>query len=703
MVDLKRPELYENRELSWIKFNERVLEEAKRKENPLLERLLFLSITASNLDEFFMVRVASLKDVKQAGSKKKDISGRTASEQLEEISKRLHEFIKSQYNTYNMSLLPLLRENGLNIIKSYKKLSPKQQKQTEKYFDEMVYPVLTPMAVDSSRPFPLVRNKSIHIAALITSKKDKKKLDFATVQVPDVLPRGFFLENEDGSTSLIFLEEIIKQNMKKLFLDRDIKTMAVYRIIRNADLTIDEEEAADLLKEIEEKIKGRQWGQVICLSVEDGIDKKLLKVLIQNFKVGQEDIYTMTGPADLKFLGKLHDLEGWDDKRNKKHTPAPVKEFMQGNSIFDIVRNQDVFMHHPYQSFEPVVRFIQEASEDEKVLAIKQTLYRVSGNSPIIAALAKAAERGKQVTVLVELKARFDEEHNIVWAKKLEKAGCHVIYGLLGLKTHSKITLVVRMEEDGIRRYVHLGTGNYNDSTAKLYTDMGLFTCDEAIGSDATAAFNMLSGYSEPESWNKLLLAPYWLKDAFYTMIDREIKHAKEGKEARIIAKMNSLNHKGIIQKLYEASMAGVKIDLIVRGICCLKPGIPGISENITVRSIVGRFLEHSRIFYFYNDGAEDIFLGSADWMNRNLERRVEIVFPIEKEEIKAQIKEVLDIQLADTMQARICKEDGSYQRVDRRGKVKLNSQEYFIDWAYKKIKKEKPAIGERKFIPKEG
>ncbi|MDO4170994.1 MAG: RNA degradosome polyphosphate kinase [Lachnospiraceae bacterium] len=697
---LKNPEYYDNRELSWIKFNERVLEEAKKNSLPLLERLKFLSITASNLDEFFMVRVASLKDVENAGSTKKDITGMTAEEQLKQISKKLHEFIKSQYNTYNMSLVPQLEANGLKILKSYKDLTKEQAKETEKYFDEIVYPVLTPMAVDSSRPFPLVRNKSINIAALIASKEDKNEVDFATVQVPDVLPRGFFLEGEDGGQCLILLEEIIKQNMKKLFLNHDIRTMGVYRIIRNADLTIDEEEAADLLKEIEEKIRGRQWGQVIHLSVEDGMEKKLVKVLSDNFKVKKNDIYYLSGPADLKFFMKLYGLKGWDDKRNKPHKPAPVKEFMNGENIFDVIREKDVLMHHPYQSFDPVVNFVKQASVDPDVLAIKQTLYRVSGNSPIIAALEKAAHNGKQVTVLVELKARFDEEHNIVWAKKLEKAGCHVIYGLLGLKTHSKITLVVRREEEGIKRYVHLGTGNYNDSTAKLYTDMGLFTCDAAIGNDATAAFNMLSGYSEPESWNKLLVAPYWLKHAFYTMIDREIKHAKEGKEARIVAKMNSLNHKGIIQKLYEASQAGVKIDLIVRGICCLKVGIPGVSENITVRSIVGEFLEHARIFYFYNDGAEDIFLGSADWMNRNLERRVEIVFPIEDEQLKEEVKDVLRVQLADTLQARVYQPDGSYQKVDRRGKAALNSQEYFIKWANKQVKEEKVPVGQRKFTP---
>ncbi len=701
MKELKNPEYYDNRELSWIKFNERCLEEAKRTDLPILERLNFLAITASNLDEFFMVRVASLTDVDNAGSKKKDIAGMTAGEQLKAISKKLHEFMKSQYNTLNMSILPKLAENGLTLIKSYKDLTEEQAKQTEAYFDEIVYPVLTPMAVDSSRPFPLVRNKSINIAAMIAPKDDKNEAEFATVQVPDVLPRGYFLCDEDGTQSLVLLEEIIKQNMNKLFLNHKIKSMGVYRIIRNADLTIDEEDAADLLLEIEEKIRGRQWGQVIHLSIEDGMDKKIVKYLVESFSVKKDNIYHLNGPMDLKYFMKLHGLEGWDDMRNKKFKPSPLKEFMNGESIFDVVREKDVLMHHPYQSFDPVVDFIKEASEDPNVLAIKQTLYRVSGNSPIIAALEAAAMAGKQVSVLVELKARFDEENNIVWARKLEKAGCHVIYGLLGLKTHSKITLVVRREEEGIKRYVHLGTGNYNDSTAKIYTDMGLFTCDEAIGSDATAVFNMLSGYSEPEQWNKLLVAPYWLKDAFFSMIDREIEHAKAGKEARIIAKMNSLNHKGIIQKLYEASQAGVKIDLIVRGICCLKVGIPGVSENITVRSIVGEFLEHARIFYFYNDGEENVFLGSADWMNRNLERRVEIVFPVEDEELKNQVKEVLFVQLDDTLQARIYQADGTYKRVDRRGKTALNSQDYFKRWAVKQLKEEKPVKGERRFVPK--
>lgn len=696
----QEPELFENRELSWIKFNERVLEEAKKTQLPLLERLKFLSITASNLDEFFMVRVASLKDVEHAGSKKKDIAGMTATEQLKAISKNLHEFIKSQYNTFNMSIAPQLAANGLKVLKSYEELTKEQAKMTEEYFDSIVYPVLTPMAVDSSRPFPLVRNKSINIAALISPKGEKKEVEFATVQVPDVLPRGFFVPAEDGTQCLILLEEIIKQNMKKLFLKHDIRTMAVYRIIRNADLSIDEEEAADLLKEIEEKIKSRQWGQVIHLSVEDSIEKKLLKILTENFNVKKDDIYYLSGPADLKYFMKLYGMDGWDDKRNPSHKPAPMQEFMNGEMLFDVIREKDVFMHHPYQTFDPVVNFVKQASVDPQVLAIKQTLYRVSGNSPIIAALAKAAEMGKQVTVLVELKARFDEENNIVWAKKLEKAGCHVIYGLLGLKTHSKITLVVRKEEEGIKRYVHLGTGNYNDSTAKLYTDMGLFTCDEAIGSDATAVFNMLSGYSEPDSWNKLLVAPHWLRTGFYAMIDREIKHAKEGKEAKIVAKMNSLNDKGMIRKLYEASAAGVKIDLIIRGICCLKVGIPGVSENITVRSIVGEFLEHSRVFYFYNDGAEDVFLGSADWMNRNLSRRVEIVFPVENEEIKTEVIKVLKVQLADTLQANMLMPDGSYHKVDGRGKQALNSQNYFSKWAYDLIKEDDEPVGERKFIP---
>ena len=471
--------------------------------------------------------------------------------------------------------------------------------------------------------------------------------------------------------------------------------------MRNADLTIDEDEAADLLKEIEKQIKKRAWGEVIKLEVESDMDKRLLKELKKQLQVANESVYLINGPLDLTFLMKVNGLDGFEQLKNKKYIPQPVRGLNNEESIFDQIKRKDILLHHPYDEFTPVIEFIKEAASDPDVLAIKQTLYRVSGNSPIVAALAKAAENGKQVTVLVELKARFDEENNIIWAKKLEKAGCHVIYGLVGLKTHSKIALVVRREEDGIKRYVHLGTGNYNDITAKLYTDMGMLTASDSIGEDATAVFNMLSGYSEPPAWNKLIVAPIWMKNKFVSLIEREAGNARQGKEARIIAKMNSLCDPVIIKSLYEASNAGVKIDLIIRGICCLKTGIPGLSENITVRSIVGNFLEHSRIFYFYNDGFEDVYMGSADWMPRNLDKRVEITFPVEDEDLKKQVIEIINIQLADTLKAHVMQADGSYEKQDLRGRDKLEAQAFFCKQAVNAKKGESSKTMSRVFVPR--
>ena len=610
----KDPSLYTNRELSWLLFDKRVLSEARDKQIPLFERLKFLSITASNLDEFFMVRVASLKDMVNAKYTKKDIAGLTASEQLSRITVAAHELVAQQYSTYNRSLLPLLKANGLTVVERHEDLNDEQAAYVDDYFDENVYPVLTPMAVDSSRPFPLIRNKSLNIGSLLSRRGEKKELEFATVQVPSVLARIVEIPaGEDGNRAVILLEEIIERNISRLFLNYDVLCSHPFRIMRNADLTIDEDEAEDLLKEIEKQLKKRQWGQAIRLEVEAGIDKKLLSIIKKELSIDEDDIYRIDGPLDLTFLMKMYGLSGFEHLKAEKYEPQPVPEFMGEGSVFDQIRKGDILLHHPYQSFEPVIRFVREAAKDPDVLAIKQTLYRVSGNSPIIAALAQAAENGKQVSVLVELKARFDEENNIVWAKKLEKAGCHVIYGLVGLKTHSKITLVVRREEDGIRRYVHLGTGNYNDATAKQYTDIGMMTCSEAIGEDATAVFNMLSGYSEPLSWNKLSLAPLWLKDKFLRLIGREAEHARAGEKGHIVAKMNSLCDRDVIEALYAASAAGVKIELIVRGICCLKVGIPGVSENISVRSLVGTFLEHSRIFYFENAGKSEVYCGSAE------------------------------------------------------------------------------------------
>ncbi len=679
-IDFLNTKYYTNRELSWLQFNERCLSEARDHSNPLFERLKFLSITASNLDEFFMVRVASLKDMVNADYKKPDIAGMTAQEQLNAVGEAVHRFVDMQYSTYNRSLLPQLEQNGLVIVRNHEELTQEEGEYTDRYFNEFVYPVLTPMAVDSSRPFPLIRNKTLNIGALVRKKGGDEDLDFATVQVPDVIPRILELPVEEGQPrKLILLEEIIVRNMSKLFLNYDIICCNPFRVGRNADLSIDEDEAEDLLKEIEKQLKKRQWGQAIRLEVENSVDRRLLKVIAQELCVDETEIYRIDGPLDLTFLMKLYKLEGFD--RLKEHaysSPQSVPELPADCDIFEEIRKGDILMHHPYQTFDPVVRFVSSAAADPSVLAIKQTLYRVSGNSPIIAALAKAADNGKQVTVLVELKARFDEENNIVWAKMLEKAGCHVIYGLVGLKTHCKITLVVRREDDGIRRYVHLATGNYNDSTARQYTDVGMFTCREAYGEDATAVFNMLSGYSEPLAWNRLSLAPLWLKDRILYLIQRETENARKGESSHIIAKMNSICHQEVIAALYEASAAGVRIDLIVRGICSLKTGIPGVSDNITVRSIVGNYLEHSRIFYFENAGKPEYYCSSADWMPRNLERRVEIMFPVENTALRAKIMHILETELHDTEKAHLLNPDGIYVKVDRRGKMPLNSQKLF-------------------------
>lgn len=702
-AEFEKAEYYTNRECSWLSFNNRVLSEARDKSLPLLERLKFLSITSSNLDEFFMIRVASLKDMVHAKYTKKDIAGMTPQEQLTVIAEKAHDLVHQQYNTYNRSLLPAMKQNGMEVVTEHEKMTKEQKEYADRYFEENIYPVLTPMAMDSSRPFPLIRNKTLNIGALISRKGEKSKAEFATVQVPSVLPRIVRLpDGPEGEKCVILLEELVERNIDKLFLNYNVICAHPYRIMRNADLTIDEDDAADLLKEIQKQLKKRQWGEVIRLEIEDKMEPKLLKILKQEFSVKEDDIYKINGPLDLTFLMKLYGIEGMDEHRAKSYKPQPVPGMNEEEDIFTQIRRKDIFLHHPYMTFDPVVKFVKQAATDPDVLAIKQTLYRVSGNSPIVAALAQAAENGKQVSVLVELKARFDEENNINWAKMLEKAGCHVIYGLLGLKTHSKITLVVRKEEDGIRRYVHLGTGNYNDSTAKLYTDCGILTCSEPIGEDATAVFNMLSGYSEPKHWNRLVLAPIWMRDGFMRLIQRETAHARNGEPARIIAKMNSLCDKEIIAALYEASAAGVEIDLIIRGICCLKTGIPKVSENIRVRSIVGTFLEHARIFYFRNGGDEEFYMASADWMPRNLDKRVEILFPVEDADIQEQIRHILQIQLEDTMKAHILQPDGSYEKVDKRGKVLLCAQDYFCEEAIKAAKPALDPVQSRVFIPAE-
>lgn len=697
-----KPEYLENRELSWLQFNKRILAEAKDKSILLFERLKFLSITASNLDEFFMIRIASLIDMIHAEYTKRDIAGMTPREQLDAIIPEAKEFITDQYKTLNRSLLPQLEKCGLTLIRHHEDLTPDQAEYVDDYFRKNVYPVLTPMAVDQSRPFPLIQNRTLNIGALIKDKQQDDVVDIATVQVPGVLPRIVRIPTEkEGETAIILLEEVIERNLDKLFLNYTVLSAHPYRVMRNADLTIDEEEAADLLKEIEKQLKQRQWGEVIRLEVADTMDRRLQKKLMEQLGVEENYVYKIKGPLDLTFLMKVYGLEGFEEYKLPKYIPQPVPGLDRERGIFEQIREHDILLHHPYYEFTPVVDFISQAANDPNVLAIKQTLYRVSGNSPIVASLARAAENGKQVTVLVELKARFDEENNIGWAKMLEKAGCHVIYGLVGLKTHSKIALVVRREEEGIKRYVHLGTGNYNDVTAKLYTDMGLLTCNDAIGEDATAVFNMLSGYSEPPAWNKLMVAPIWMKDQFLMMIGREAEYAKKGKEARIIAKVNALCDPDIIEALYKASTAGVKIELIVRGICCLKVGIPGISENIQVRSIVGNFLEHARIFYFYNGGFEDVFMGSADWMPRNLDKRVEITFPVEDETLKRRVIDILQMQLRDNLKAHILLPDSrEYAKLDLRGQDKISSQSEFCRIATQKKPKVDEAVVKHVFEP---
>ncbi|HHX36475.1 MAG TPA: RNA degradosome polyphosphate kinase [Clostridiaceae bacterium] len=693
-------ENFVNRELSWLEFNERVLLEARDRKNPLMERLSFLSITQSNLDEFFMVRVASLRDQFNVDYSKTDISGLLPGEQLEAISECAHAMMYRMYTTYNRQILPRLKREGF-FIRNVSELDDRQREIIDDYFDTTLYPILTPMAVDSGRPFPLIHNKVINLGLMLRRAGDEEgEIQFSTIQMPTVVPRIFVLTPErtangndrksgDPLLEVVLLEDIVAANLHKLFDGYDILDQVDYRIMRNADLEIDEEEAADLLVEIEKQIRLRDWGEVIKLEINDIVSPELLDFLVTELEVDHSSIYSINGPLDLTFLSKLRGLPHCKQQKQLYYpafSPQPVSLYQkriaeakeQGineTDIFTAIRQGDIFMYHPYEKFDPVLEFIRRAARDPDVLAIKQTLYRISSDSPIIQYLTEAARNGKQVFVLVELKARFDEENNIHWARALEKEGCHVIYGLVGLKTHSKITLVVRKEEEGIRRYVHLGTGNYNDQTAKLYTDSAIFTCRESYGEDATEFFNMLSGFSAPDDWYKLVVAPRWLRRTFVALIQRETRLAEAGKKARIVAKMNSLVDEGITKELYKASQAGVKIELIVRGICCLRPGIKGLSENITVRSLVGRYLEHARIYYFENDGHQDVFMSSADWMPRNLDRRIELLYPVEDKECKARAMEILRIQLEDNLRAHLGNPDGTYRKPDLRGVQSLDAQ----------------------------
>lgn len=658
-LDLTKPEYFYNRELSWLKFNLRVLKEAMVKDTPLLERLKFIAISASNLDEFFMVRVASLWSNFDSGVEKRDASGMSGHEQLVAISQAAHEQVRTQ----TKSLIALMAE--MDAVKLHfrrvKDLSELGKDWLEEYYREVVFPVLTPMAVDASRPFPFLANKTLNLAVELIKADGEHSMGL--IQVPSVLDRIVEVEPE-GKRTFVFLEDIIASHCHDLFKGCHILDMVSFRVTRDSDLDLEEDDSVDLMKEVEESLRKRKRGAAVRLEIFKTNNNRIKKFLEENLDVTEMEVYEINGPLDPTCFFKFIGMKGMWPWLYEPFVPQRPLELPDDSDLFAAIRANDILLHHPYESFDPVVKLVSDAADDPQVLAIKQTLYRVSGNSPIVAALARAAENGKQVTVLVELKARFDEENNILWARRLEKAGCHVIYGLVGLKTHAKIILIVRKEDNGIKRYLHLGTGNYNDSTAKLYTDLGLMTANDEFGSDASAFFNLLSGYSEPPVWNKLVMAPLGLREKIYALIDNEIAMVRAGREGHIIAKMNSLIDQPVIQKLYEASAAGVHIDLIVRGICGLRTGIEGISDNITVRSIVGRQLEHSRIFWFANGGEEQLYLSSADWMPRNLNDRVELFFPVETEEHIRRIKALLDLYLRDNVGAHMMQSNGSYRRV---------------------------------------
>ncbi len=658
-LDLTKPEYFYNRELSWLKFNLRVLKEAMVKDTPLLERLKFIAISASNLDEFFMVRVASLWSNFDSGVEKRDASGMSVHEQLVAISQAAHEQVRTQ----TKSLIALMAE--MDAVKLHfrrvKDLSELGKDWLEEYYREVVFPVLTPMAVDASRPFPFLANKTLNLAVELIKADGEHSMGL--IQVPSVLDRIVEVEPE-GKRTFVFLEDIIASHCHDLFKGCHILDMVSFRVTRDSDLDLEEDDSVDLMKEVEESLRKRKRGAAVRLEIFKTNNNRIKKFLEENLDVTEMEVYEINGPLDPTCFFKFIGMKGMWPWLYEPFVPQRPLELPDDSDLFAAIRANDILLHHPYESFDPVVKLVSDAADDPQVLAIKQTLYRVSGNSPIVAALARAAENGKQVTVLVELKARFDEENNILWARRLEKAGCHVIYGLVGLKTHAKIILIVRKEDNGIKRYLHLGTGNYNDSTAKLYTDLGLMTANDEFGSDASAFFNLLSGYSEPPVWNKLVMAPLGLREKIYALIDNEIAMVRSGREGHIIAKMNSLIDQPVIQKLYEASAAGVHIDLIVRGICGLRTGIEGISDNITVRSIVGRQLEHSRIFWFANGGEEQLYLSSADWMPRNLNDRVELFFPVETEEHIHRIKALLDLYLRDNVGAHMMQSNGTYRRV---------------------------------------
>ncbi|SDC05733.1 polyphosphate kinase [Pelagirhabdus alkalitolerans] len=665
-----------NRELSWLQFNYRVLEESMDPSNPLLERARFLSIFTSNLDEFFMVRVAGLKErIRHNYDHVDSKSGLSAKEQVHYISVETHKLIHLLSEYYDQLLLDL-RQEDIHILK-IDQLTETELNQLETYFDQMIYPVLTALAIDITKSLPLIANHTLNVAATLSINEQTNMYQTVIVQVPALLNRLIQIKSQ---SRYVLLEDVITHFSAKLFTGYSIKNAIVFRITRSADLTFDEGDTEDILRSIEQELKKRDWGQAVRLEVNPSTDEtELTSIFLEKLQLRNQDIYTHQNPIDLSFLNELYD-ELKHVKPKLCYPPLcalPATEVNQDVTLFDQLLERDLMIHHPYESFETVVNLLDQAASDDNILAIKQTLYRVSGDSPIIHSLKRAARAGKQVTVLVELKARFDEANNVQWARMLEKEGCHVILGVKGLKTHSKITLVVRRQSQGIQQFVHLSTGNYNDQTAKFYTDISLLTSREALTSDATHFFNYLSGFSEIPIFNELSMAPATLLDDLLGWIDEEIDYHKKYQNGRIIAKMNALTDKTLILKLYEASSVGVEIDLIVRGICCLKPGIEGVSDTITVHSIVGRFLEHSRVYYFHHNGNDHFFLGSADWMTRNMSNRIELLFPIIQPSHKKRLDYSLNLALKDNTKRRILNNDGSYRKIKKQNTDRcINSQE---------------------------
>ena len=689
----KNPDNFFNRDLSWVEFNRRVLEEALNPELPLLEKIKFVSIFSSNLDEFYMIRVSGLKEQIAAHILEPTIDGLTPAEQVQKIENLLKPMRDQLFDLWNEQITPALKENNIQILR-YLEFNPEEQVKLNEYFTKEIYPVLTPLALDPGRPFPYISNLSLSLAILV--RKPNGETHFARVKVPSILPRLLQVDNiinperiEDTNgtfcAKFIWLEGLIRANLQLLFPGMEIVEAHRFRITRDTDIELQEDEADDLLSVIEENIRQRRFGKVVRLEVSSTMPDYMLETLIENLQIKKDDVHVSRGPIGLSNVMPLYNLP-LHQLKEKPFYPVLPKTFEEEEDIFTVIKQKDVILHHPYHSFTPVIDFIKQAVKDPDVLAIKQTLYRVGGDSPIVKSLIEAALRGKQVAVLVELKARFDEENNIFWARELEKAGVHVVYGLIGLKTHAKITLVVRKEFDGVKRYVHMATGNYNAITAKLYTDLGFFTCDEDICADASDIFNYLTGYSKQTNFRKLIAAPINMREKMIEKIAREIENINSGGEGKIIWKLNSLVDPAIISALYEASNAGVKIDLIIRGICCLVPGVKDLSENITVKSIVGRFLEHSRLLYFYNMGNDELYLSSADMMQRNLDRRVEISFPIENAKLKAElVKTLTKVSMKDNVKAKKLLPDMCYQAVSlQNGDKKVNSQEWLMKHSIK-------------------